>query len=105
MLERDPDDPVEKDSGEAGTDAIAYFLSGSLQRHVIEFGEWMVSTSNQRAQARGHEALRPAHANLLVHLKLTGSRRSTSLESKVCRKPLLFNWSRNSRTSATSNAG
>jgi DNA-binding MarR family transcriptional regulator len=50
------------------------FQSDSLQRHAIEFGEWMVRASNSRAHALGHRGLRPAHARLMVFLGWDGSR-------------------------------
>ena len=53
---------------------IREFQADSLQRHAIEFGEWMVRASNDRARALGHKDLRPAHARLLVFLGWEGSR-------------------------------
>jgi DNA-binding MarR family transcriptional regulator len=50
------------------------FQSDSLQRHAIEFGEWVVRASNSRAQALGHKNLRPAHARFMVFLGWEGSR-------------------------------
>lgn len=50
------------------------FQSESLQRHAIEFGEWMVRASNGHARAMGHKDLRPAHARLMVFLGWEGSR-------------------------------
>lgn len=50
------------------------FQADSLQRHAIEFGEWMVRASNDRAHTLGHKALRPAHARLMVFLDWEGSR-------------------------------
>ncbi|WP_233213483.1 MarR family winged helix-turn-helix transcriptional regulator [Mycobacterium hubeiense] len=50
------------------------FQSDSLQRHAIEFGEWMVRASNSRAHTLGHSNLRPAHARFLVFLGWEGSR-------------------------------
>ena len=50
------------------------FQTDSLQRHAIEFGEWMVRASNDRARALGHKDLRPAHARLMVFLGWEGSR-------------------------------
>jgi DNA-binding MarR family transcriptional regulator len=53
---------------------IREFQSDSLQRHAIEFGEWMVHASNSHAHALGHRDLRPAHARLMVFLGWEGSR-------------------------------
>jgi DNA-binding MarR family transcriptional regulator len=53
---------------------IREFQSDSLQRHAIEFGEWMVRASNGHARALGHQDLRPAHARLMVFLGWEGSR-------------------------------
>jgi DNA-binding MarR family transcriptional regulator len=53
---------------------IREFQSDSLQRHAIEFGEWMVRASNSHARALGHPDLRPAHARLMVFLGWEGSR-------------------------------
>jgi DNA-binding MarR family transcriptional regulator len=53
---------------------IREFQADSLQRHAIEFGEWMVRASNDRARALGHQELRPAHARLMVFLGWDGSR-------------------------------
>jgi DNA-binding MarR family transcriptional regulator len=53
---------------------IREFQSDSLQRHAIEFGEWMVRASNSHARALGHKDLRPAHARLMVFLGWEGSR-------------------------------
>lgn len=50
------------------------FQSDSLQRHAIEFGEWMVRASNSRAHTLGHKNLRPAHARFMVFLGWEGSR-------------------------------
>jgi DNA-binding MarR family transcriptional regulator len=57
-----------------GEDRVRKFQSDSLQRHAIEFGEWMVRASNDRAHAFGHEELRQAHARLMVFLDWEGSR-------------------------------
>ncbi|MGZ5393792.1 MAG: MarR family winged helix-turn-helix transcriptional regulator [Mycobacterium sp.] len=53
---------------------VREFQTDSLQRHAIEFGEWMVRASNARARALGHKELRPAHARLMVFLGWEGSR-------------------------------
>lgn len=53
---------------------IREFQTDSLQRHAIEFGEWMVRASNGRARVLGHKDLRPAHARLMVFLGWEGSR-------------------------------
>ncbi|MBF4193916.1 MULTISPECIES: MarR family winged helix-turn-helix transcriptional regulator [Mycolicibacterium] len=53
---------------------VYQFTADSLQRHAIEFGEWMVRASNDRARALGHEKLRPAHARLMVFIDWEGSR-------------------------------
>ena len=53
---------------------VREFQADSLQRHAIEFGEWMVRASNARARALGHKELRPAHARLMVFLGWEGSR-------------------------------
>ncbi|MCT7657207.1 MarR family winged helix-turn-helix transcriptional regulator [Mycobacterium deserti] len=53
---------------------VREFQAASLQRHAIEFGEWMVRASNERARALGHRQLRPAHARLMVFLGWDGSR-------------------------------
>jgi DNA-binding MarR family transcriptional regulator len=53
---------------------IREFQAESLQRHAIEFGEWMVRASNSHAHTQGHKDLRPAHARLMVFLGWEGSR-------------------------------
>ncbi|ETB34196.1 MarR family transcriptional regulator [Mycobacterium avium subsp. hominissuis 10-5606] len=53
---------------------IREFQSDSLQRHAIEFGEWIVRASNRHARALGLKDLRPAHARLMVFLGWDGSR-------------------------------
>lgn len=53
---------------------VRRFQADSLQRHAIEFGEWMVRASNERAVALGHVRLRPAHARLMVFIDWEGSR-------------------------------
>ncbi len=53
---------------------VREFQAESLQRHAIEFGEWMVRASNSHAHALGHQDLRPAHARLMVFLGWDGSR-------------------------------
>lgn len=53
---------------------LLLYQSYSLQRHAIEFGEWMVRASLERSHALGHTGLRPAHARLLVFLGWEGSR-------------------------------
>jgi DNA-binding MarR family transcriptional regulator len=53
---------------------VREFTADSLQRHAIEFGEWMVRASNSHARALGHADLRPAHARLMVFLGWEGSR-------------------------------
>jgi DNA-binding MarR family transcriptional regulator len=53
---------------------IREFQSDSLQRHAIEFGEWIVRASNSHARVLGHHDLRPAHARLMVFLGWNGSR-------------------------------
>jgi len=66
-------------SGESGFPderALRDFELHSLQRHAIEFGEWMVRASLQRSHALGHKNLRPAHARLMVFLGWEGSRTS-----------------------------
>ncbi|MCV7378029.1 MarR family transcriptional regulator [Mycobacterium alsense] len=50
------------------------FQSNSLQRHAIDFGEWMTRASLARGQALGYNRLRPAHARLMVFLAWEGSR-------------------------------
>jgi DNA-binding MarR family transcriptional regulator len=50
------------------------FQLDSLQRHAIEFGEWMVRASNSHAHTLGHRRLRPAHARFMVFLGWEGSR-------------------------------
>jgi DNA-binding MarR family transcriptional regulator len=52
------------------------FQTNSLQRHAIEFGEWMTRASLARSLALGHTGLRPAHARLMVFLGWEGSRTS-----------------------------
>ena len=54
--------------------AIEEFVTESLQRHAIDFGEWMAATSSRRAHARGYGTLRRVHNRVLVHLRLDGSR-------------------------------
>jgi DNA-binding MarR family transcriptional regulator len=56
--------------------ALRNFQTNSLQRHAIEFGEWMMRASLLRSQALGHTELRPAHARLMVFLGWEGSRTS-----------------------------
>ena len=53
---------------------LARYQSSSLQRHAIEFGEWMMRASLDRSHELGHAGLRPAHARLLVFLDWGGSR-------------------------------
>lgn len=53
---------------------VREFEAESLQRHAIEFGEWMVRASNERAQKLGHTGLRPALARLMVFISWEGSR-------------------------------
>jgi len=53
---------------------VREFQADSLQRHAIEFGEWMVRASNSHAHDLGHYNLRPAHARLMVFLGWEGSR-------------------------------
>ena len=48
--------------------------SDSLQRHAIEFGQWMLHAGLQRARALGHTRLRPAHARLMVWIDWDGTR-------------------------------
>ncbi len=50
------------------------FQSDSLQRHAIEFGQWMLHAGLQRARALGHTRLRPAHARLMVWIDWEGTR-------------------------------
>ncbi|WP_243858342.1 MarR family winged helix-turn-helix transcriptional regulator [Mycobacterium sp. DL440] len=50
------------------------FQTSSLQRHAIEFGEWMMRASLERSHSLGHTSLRPAHARLMVFLGWEGSR-------------------------------
>ena len=50
------------------------YQTNSLQRHAIEFGEWMTRASLERSWSLGHEGLRPAHARLMVFLGWDGSR-------------------------------
>ncbi|MDV3124508.1 MarR family winged helix-turn-helix transcriptional regulator [Mycobacterium sp. 21AC1] len=53
---------------------LVLFQTSSLQRHAIEFGEWMMRASLERAHSLGHTGLRPAHARLMVFLSWEGSR-------------------------------
>lgn len=53
---------------------LLQFQTSSLQRHAIEFGEWMMHASLERAHSLGHNGLRPAHARLMVFLGWEGSR-------------------------------
>jgi DNA-binding MarR family transcriptional regulator len=53
---------------------LLLYQSSSLQRHAIEFGEWMMRASLERSHLLGHGGLRPAHARLLVFLGWDGSR-------------------------------
>lgn len=50
------------------------FQRDSLQRHAINFGEWVALESNRRAHELGHTELRPAHGRLMVFLEWKGSR-------------------------------
>ncbi|MCW2831295.1 MAG: hypothetical protein JWP31_1987 [Aeromicrobium sp.] len=68
---RVPNEPAARDDT-----GIRAFMQRSLQRHAIELGEWMMLTSLERSHARGHTALRPAHARLFVDLDWDGSRMS-----------------------------
>lgn len=59
----------------ASTEQDVYeFQRESLQRHAIDFGEWISRESHRRAQELGHTALRPAHGRLMVFLDWEGSR-------------------------------
>lgn len=59
----------------APTEQGAYeFQRESLQRHAIDFGEWISRESHRRAQDLGHTALRPAYGRLMVFLDWEGSR-------------------------------
>lgn len=53
---------------------LLLYQYNSLQRHAIEFGEWMVRASLERSHALGHTALRPSHGRLMVFLGWEGSR-------------------------------
>lgn len=53
---------------------LVRYQTDSLQRHAIEFGEWMMRASLDRSYALGHNGLRPAHARLMVFLSWEGSR-------------------------------
>jgi DNA-binding MarR family transcriptional regulator len=53
---------------------VLEFQAESLQRHAIEFGEWMVRASNDRAREMGHTGMRPALARLMVFIRWEGSR-------------------------------
>jgi DNA-binding MarR family transcriptional regulator len=53
---------------------LLQFQTSSLQRYAIEFGEWMMRASLERAHLLGHTGLRPAHARLMVVLGWEGSR-------------------------------
>lgn len=53
---------------------LVLFQTSSLQRYGIEFGEWMMRASLERAHSLGHTGLRPAHARLMVFLGWEGSR-------------------------------
>lgn len=64
------------DIATSGESELREFQSDSLQRHAIEFGEWMMRASLARARALGHADLRPAHARLMVFLGWEGSRTS-----------------------------
>lgn len=55
---------------------LLLFQTSSLQRHAIEFGEWMMRASLARAHSLGHTGLRPVHARLMVSLGWEGSRTS-----------------------------
>jgi DNA-binding MarR family transcriptional regulator len=68
-----------KNSPKQSTRATDYalvkkFAEESLQRHVIDFGDWVLNDSFARSVQYGHGRLRKAHSNILVPLKLTGSR-------------------------------
>jgi DNA-binding MarR family transcriptional regulator len=58
----------------ANGDALYEFQSNSLQRHAIDFGEWMTRASLMQSRRLGHRNLRPAHARLMVYLDWDGSR-------------------------------
>lgn len=58
----------------AGDERARRFQIDSLQRHAIEFGEWMVRASHQQSVLMGHKVLRPAHGRLMVFLDWSGSR-------------------------------
>ncbi|TDH48365.1 MarR family transcriptional regulator [Mycobacterium eburneum] len=50
------------------------FQSSSLQRHSIQFAEWMTHASLEQSRHRGHTRMRPAYARLLIYLDWDGSR-------------------------------
>lgn len=58
----------------SGDERARRFQADSLQRHAIEFGEWMVRASGQQSLHMGHRMLRPAHGRLMVFLHWSGSR-------------------------------
>jgi DNA-binding MarR family transcriptional regulator len=62
------------DAGVPDEQRVRQFQADSLQRHAIEFGEWIVRASNNHARTLGHRDLRPAHARLMVFLGWEGSR-------------------------------
>lgn len=55
-------------------DAVRAFQSSSLQRHSIQFAEWITHASLEQSRQRGHSRMRPAYARLLIYLDWDGSR-------------------------------
>ncbi|MCM3924756.1 MarR family winged helix-turn-helix transcriptional regulator [Frankia sp. AiPs1] len=68
------DEAPHDDSVEPADSRIRRFWERSLQRHAIDFGQWIVQTGSERAKVRGHPALRPAHSNIFTHMDPSGSR-------------------------------
>jgi len=63
-----------RQTGATSQPELRVFQSDSLQRHAIEFGQWMLHAGLQRARALGHTRLRPAHARLMVWIDWEGTR-------------------------------
>lgn len=53
---------------------IRAYTSASLQRYLVDLGQWAIDAGIQGARKRGHMGLRPAHNHVLAHLDLEGSR-------------------------------
>jgi DNA-binding MarR family transcriptional regulator len=73
---RSPLSAVPNKPPQPGERELREYQTNSVQRHAIDFGEWMMRASLLRSQTLGHTQLRPAHARLIVFLAWDGSRTS-----------------------------